>query len=89
MHQHELTPGIHTYHPSLLNLSLPAHSHPSRLLQRPHVSSLSHTANSPWLSVYTRRCTRIHAALAMRLPLALLLCVHKPLLYVCVSTAAV
>ena len=33
------------------HLPPPTPSHPSRLLQSPHLSSLSHTANSHWLSI--------------------------------------
>ena len=42
----------HTYVPSLLNLPPTSRpSHPSRLLQSPGMSSLSHRANSHWLSI--------------------------------------
>ena len=37
--------------PSLLNLLPISHPFPSRLLQSPSVSSLSHIANSHWLSI--------------------------------------
>ena len=40
------------YLPSLLNLPpIPFPSHPSRLIQSPCLSFLSHTANSCWLSI--------------------------------------
>ena len=42
----------YTYIPALLNLSpSPAPSHPSRLIQSPCLSFLSHTENSCWLSI--------------------------------------
>ena len=52
--QHESAIGIHTYIPSLLNvpsLPSPSPSYPSRLIQSPYLSFLSHTANSLWLSI--------------------------------------
>ena len=48
--QNESAIGIHI--PSLLNsLPPPSPSHPSKLIQRPSLSFLSHTANSRWLSI--------------------------------------
>ena len=45
-------PRVYRYIPSLLNLlSSPSPSHPSRLIQSPCLSFLSHTANSYWLSI--------------------------------------
>ena len=42
----------YTYISSLLNLPpIPSPSHPSRLIQSPCLSFLSHTANSCWLSI--------------------------------------
>ena len=41
IHQHESVIGVHMSHPS----------HPSRLSQSPALRSLSHTANSRWLSL--------------------------------------
>ena len=52
IHQHELTLGVHLSPPSWISPRPPAHSHPSRLLQSPSLSSLSHIANSHWLSIY-------------------------------------
>ena len=71
IHQHELTIGIRISPPSWISLPPPAHSHPSRLLQSPSLSSLSHTANSHWLSVDKCWCTCIHAALHSCHPLPL------------------
>ena len=50
VYQHELATGAHVT--SLSSTSLPPStpSHSSRLLQSPAVSSLSHAANSHWLS---------------------------------------
>ena len=45
-HQHESSIGMFTHVPSHLNIA-PT----SRLLPSPHLSTLSHTANSHWLSV--------------------------------------
>ena len=87
MHQHELTIGVHMSSPSWVSLPPPIHSHPSRLLQSSSVCSLSHTANSHWLSVYIWRCRCIHAALSIYLTLSLLspTLVHKCVLYICVD----
>ena len=46
-HQHESAIGVHMSPPSWVSLP----SHASRLLQSPSWSSLSHTANSHWLSI--------------------------------------
>ena len=43
-----------TYIPSVLSLPPPpSPSHPSGLLQRPGLSSLSHAVNSHWLSLHS------------------------------------
>ena len=75
---------------SWIFLPRPTHSHLSRLLQSPSLSSLSHTANSHWLSIYKCWCTCIHAALSIHLTLSLLFptLVRKSVLYVCISGAA-
>ena len=67
IHQHELSVGIHISPPSWSSLPPPAPSHPSRLSQSPGLSSLSHTANSHWLSilhvlVYMFPCCSLHSA---------------------------
>ena len=50
-YQHESALGIHISPLSWISLSPPSPSHCSRLLQRPSLSFLSHTANFHWLSV--------------------------------------
>ena len=50
-HQHESAIGVCKSPPSWTSLSSPSSSHPSRLSQSPCLSSLSHTANSPRLSI--------------------------------------
>ena len=82
----------YTYVPSLLNLPpTPTPSHSSRLSQSTSLSSLSHTANSHWLSTLQRVVYMLpHCSLSVppspstHLPT----CVHKSVLYVCVSIAA-
>ena len=84
IHQHELTIGIHMSPPSGISPPAPTHSHPSRLLQSPHLSSPSHTANAHWLSIYTCECVCSHPALRLSHPLPVLpTLVHKSDLYVC------
>ena len=51
IHQHELTIGVHMSSASWISPPPPAQPHPSRLLQSPSLSSLSHTANSHWPSI--------------------------------------
>ena len=90
IHQHESAMGIHVSPPSFTSLPPPLPSHPSRLLQSPGLSSLSHTANSHWLSVlhivvYMLPCCSLHSPHSLLPPPAH---VHKSVLYVCVSTAA-
>ena len=46
-----ITIGIHMSPPSRTSLPAPTPSHPSSLSQSPGLSSLSHTANSHWLSI--------------------------------------
>ena len=58
----------YTYVPSLLNL--PRTSHPSRLLWSPSWSSLSHTANSHWLSIYVCECNTKQSFKSTLLPVA-------------------
>ena len=66
IHQHESAIGIHMSSP----MNLPPTSHPfppCRLLQSPSLSSLSHTANSHWLSilhmvVYMLLCYSLHSS---------------------------
>ena len=49
--QHESAIGIHISLPFWNSLPSPSLSHPSRLIQGPCLSFLSHTANSHWLSI--------------------------------------
>ena len=53
-YQHESATGIHLSPPSWNPLPSPSPSCPSRLLQSPFLSSLSHTVNSHWLSSWHR-----------------------------------
>ena len=55
IHQHESARGKHMWIPSWTSLPPPTLSHPARLSQTPGSSSLSHTANSHWLSTLPRR----------------------------------
>ena len=50
-HQHESAIGIHISSSFWSSLPSPSLSHPSRLIQRPCLSFLSHTANFCWLSI--------------------------------------
>ena len=50
-HQHELTIGLAMSPPTSTSLPPASPSHPSRFLQSTGLSSLSHTANSHWLSI--------------------------------------
>ena len=49
--QHESAIGRHISPPFWTCLPSPSPSHPSRLIQSPCLSFLSHTANSRWLSI--------------------------------------
>ena len=90
IHQHESAIGIHMSSP----MNLPPTSHPfppSRLLRSPSLSSLSHTANSHWLSilhmvVYMLPFYFIHSSHPL-LPPPPRAHVHKSVLYVCISIA--
>ena len=89
-HPHELTIGMHVSPHSWISLPHPIHPDFSRFLQSSSLSSLRHTANSHWLSIYKCWCTCIHAALSIHLTLSLLFptLVCKSVLYVCISVAA-
>ena len=50
--QHGSVIGIYMSPPSWASLPPPIPSHPSRLSQSPDLSSLSHRANSHWLSIF-------------------------------------
>ena len=51
LYQHESAIGIHMSPPSGSSLPPPTPFHHFRLLQSPGLSSVSHTANSHWLSI--------------------------------------
>ena len=51
VHHHEAARGIHMFPSSWTSLPPPIPSHPSRLSHSTSLSSLSHTANSHWLSI--------------------------------------
>ena len=65
--QYELAIGIHMSPPSWISLLPPTHSRPSRLLQSPSSSSLSHVAHSRGLSIYTCLCPCVHATVPIHL----------------------
>ena len=67
IHQHESAIGIHMSPPSWPSLLPPTTSQPSKLSQSPGLSSLSHTANSHWLSIlhvilYMFPCYSFHSS---------------------------
>ena len=63
-------------------------SHPSRLSQSPGLSSLHHIATPAGSLFYMWWCVCFHAALSIHPTLSFPHCVHKSVLYVCISTAA-
>ena len=68
----------------------PTSSHPSRLLQNPSLSSLSHAANSHWTSIL-HMIVYIPMLLSPLVPHSLSYPhpqIHKSVLYVCVSISA-
>ena len=76
-HQPESAIGIHMSLPSWSFLPSPAPSHPSRLIQRPCLSSLRHTANFLWLSIL--HTVSFHVTLSLHLALSS----FSPCPYVC------
>ena len=89
IHQHESAIGISPLRP-WTSIPSPSPSHPSRLLQSPDLSSLSHTANSHWLSIlhmvmYMLPCYSLHPSHLLLLSHSR---VHKSSFYVCISIAA-
>ena len=87
-HQHESAIGKPMSPPSWTTLQPPSPSHPFRSLQSPGLSSLSHTANSHWLSVlysvvYMFLCASFHSSHLCFLPAAR---VHESVLCVCRET---
>ena len=98
IHQHGLATSIGSFG-SLPPISTA--SHPSRLSQSPSLSSLSHTANSHWLSilhmlVYMFSCYCLHATLSILPPspscsrplVPSPLRAHKSALHVCLGAFA-
>ena len=83
----------YTYVPSFVNLPRTSYIfHPSRLLQRPGLSSLSHTASFHWLSilhmiVFMLPCYSLHSSHSL-FPPPYPTHVHKSVLYIWVSIAA-
>ena len=73
VHKHESAIAIHMSPPSWASLPPPTSSHPSSLLQSSGLSSLSHTADSPWLSIlymvmYMSPCYSHHSSHPLLLP---------------------
>ena len=90
IHQHGSAIDIYMFPPSWDSLMSPIPSRSSRLAQSPGLSSLGHKANSHWLSisymvVYMFPCYSLYSSHPLlRMPP----CVHKSVLYVCISIAA-
>ena len=92
-HQQESSIGTPVSTPSLNSLTSPSPSHHSRLSQSPCLGSLSHTVNSHWLFILhiTYLCIvsfLVTLSIHLTLGLPCSLHVHKSVLYVCVSIAA-
>ena len=67
IHQQESAIGTPMSRPSRTSLPFPSPSHPARSSQGPCLSSLSHMANSHWLSVYICSCICTHVTLSIYL----------------------
>ena len=65
IHQHESAIGIPMSPHSWTSFPPSTSSHPSRLLQSPGLSSLSHTANSHWLSILYTVLYMFHVTLSI------------------------
>ena len=76
IHQHESVTGTHTSPPSWTSFCLTP-SPSSKLAGSTGLSSLCHTANPHWLSIFL-------AILSIRPTLSFPYCVHKTALYVCI-----
>ena len=85
--QHESAIGTHLS-PPFYSLQLPCPYHPSRLIQSPCLSFLSHAANSCWLSILHMVCKFPCYSFHTSHPLLPSPNVHKSILYVCFSVAA-
>ena len=76
-YQHELTIGVHMSPRSWISLLLPVllplsyYRSQFELLQSPGLSSLSHSKNSHWLSIYICCCIYIYAAFSIYITLPL------------------
>ena len=90
IHQHELTIGVHMSPSLWISFPSPVHSHPSRLLQSPSLSSLNHTANSHWVSIYLGQCICFHATLSIHLTISFFspILVYKSVLCISIFIAA-
>ena len=88
IHKYESAIGIHMSPPSWMSLPPSTPPHPSRLSQSPGWSCLSHTTNSPWLSIL-RMVMCMFACYSLGSPHLLFPpIVPTSLFCVCVSTAA-
>ena len=68
--QHESATGIHISPPFWASLPCSSPSHPSRLIQRPYLSFLSHTTNSPFAVYFTYGNVSFHVTLSIYLTLS-------------------
>ena len=73
--------------PSWTSLPPPTLSHPSRLSQSTSLNSLCHTANSYWLCILHTVMYMFQGYSLNFFTLSFPLCIHKSLLYVCISLA--
>ena len=89
-HQHESAVGLLMSPPTWTSLPPSPPSHPSRLLPSPSLSSLSHVANSHWLSVLhmVMYVSMLFSPYLPHSPSSPTSCVHKSILNVCISIAA-
>ena len=77
---------MYTYVPSLLGLS-PTPSDPSRLSRAQDLSSLHYTVNFYWLSNFIYGNVYISMLVSIHPTLSFPTCVHKSVVYVCISIA--
>ena len=66
--KHESAIGVYISPPLWTSLPFPFPSHPSRLIQNPCLSFLSHTANSCWLSILQKAMAPHSSTLAWKIP---------------------
>ena len=86
-HQHQSAIDIHVSSPFWTALPSPNLYHPSRLSETTGLSSLFHTANSHFLSILTYGNVYVSMLLFQFVPLSFPHCVHKSVIYVCISIA--